>query len=62
MAENSVTPRTANLAKAEEILDKNIDTVLMKSGGFGRYQWFLSSSYFLNNKSVMLIIIALAYL
>ena len=33
-----------------------------QTGGFGAWQWFLSVSYWFNNKSIMILILALAYL
>jgi len=46
----------------EEQLDKGVDAIFNETGGFGRFQWLLSVTYWLNNKSVMLLILALAYL
>ena len=46
----------------EEQLDLKIDKVINETGGFGLFQCFLSVSYFINNKSVMLLIVSLAYL
>ena len=46
----------------EEKLDQKIDEVFTQTGGFGAWQWFLSVSYWMNNKSIMILILALAYL
>ena len=45
----------------EEVLDQKVDTVLEETGRFGRYQWFLASTYFFNIKSTTLLIMSLAY-
>jgi len=39
-----------------------VDTLLENSGGFGRFQWFITITYILVNKSTMLILMGMAFL
>ena len=54
--------KTELAPRDSEALDKKIDQVLEKVGGFGRFQWFIVISYFLINKSSHLISMSLSFL